>query len=99
MKFIRTSDNMKNQNTKAHSEYKQESICDEDFTVLKENISEVNKTIKNCKTREIDLKDKSIKELFIDFYLKNRGRPPKDELTNLFLEIISEEGESKDETY
>lgn len=99
MKFIRTSDNMKNQNTKAHSEYKQESICDEDFIVLEENISVVNKTIKNFKPRELDLKDKSIKELFIDFYLKNRGRPPKDELTNLFLEIISEEGESKDETY
>lgn len=69
------------------------------FIRTSDNTNELNKTIKNLNDKEIDLKDKAIKELFIDFYLKNRGVQPKDELTNLFLEIISEEGESKDETY
>ena len=47
MKFIQTSDNRQSQNKKDHSEYKQESIYDEDFIVLEENTSVLDKTIKN----------------------------------------------------
>ena len=46
----------------------------------------------------IDIEDKSLRELFIDFYLKNKGEPPKQELISLLLEIIEEEGEIKNET-
>lgn len=46
----------------------------------------------------IDIKEKSMGELFKEFYSFSRGVEPKGELMDLFLDIISEEGESIDET-
>lgn len=37
-------------------------------------------------------------ELFREFYSFSKGVEPKGELMDLFLDIISEEGESADET-
>lgn len=45
----------------------------------------------------IDMKEKSMGELFKEFYTFSKGVNPKGELMDLFLEIISEEGESIDE--
>ncbi|MGL5506537.1 MAG: exonuclease SbcCD subunit D [Paraclostridium sp.] len=46
----------------------------------------------------IDMKEKSMGELFKEFYTFSKGVNPKGELMDLFLEIISEEGEHIDET-
>lgn len=46
----------------------------------------------------IDIENKSLRELFIDFYLKNKGEAPREDLISLLLEIIEEEGEIKNET-
>lgn len=53
---------------------------------------------KEC-NEEIDVKEKSMGELFKEFYEFSRGVEPKGELMDLFLDIINEEGEVKDETY
>ena len=46
----------------------------------------------------IDIENKSLRQLFIDFYLKNKGEAPREDLISLLLEIIEEEGEIKNET-
>ena len=46
----------------------------------------------------IDMKDKSMAEMFKEFYSFSRGLEPKGELMDLFLDIINEEGETEDET-
>lgn len=46
----------------------------------------------------IDMKEKSMGELFKDFYSFSRGVEPKGELMDLFLDIVSEEGENINET-
>lgn len=46
----------------------------------------------------VDMKEKSMGELFKEFYTFSKGVNPKGELMDLFLEIISEEGERIDET-
>ena len=45
----------------------------------------------------IDMKEKSMGELFKEFYTFSKGLNPKGELMDLFLDIISEEGETVDE--
>ena len=46
---------------------------------------------------EIDLKEKSMAQLFNDFYKFKEKCEPRGELMDLFLNIVSEEGEN-DET-
>ena len=41
----------------------------------------------------LDLSDKSFEEIFRDFYVKERETPPEEEVVELLLSIISEEGE------
>lgn len=57
-----------------------------------------NKEITKNNNDFIDIENKSLRELFIDFYLKNKGEQPREELISLLLEIIEEEGEINNET-
>ena len=43
------------------------------------------------------MKEKSMGELFKEFYSFSRGVEPKGELMDLFLDIVSEEGEDINE--
>ena len=47
---------------------------------------------------EIDVKEKSMGELFKEFYQFSTGLEPRGELMDLFLDIISEEGDLENET-
>lgn len=47
---------------------------------------------------EKNFSDRSFDELFIDFYEKERGVKPTDDLLELLLDIVKEEGGEKDET-
>lgn len=91
MKFIRKSNTQSEKNL---DKYLMKEDKDH-FIINEENISKHEKLLKN---NNINLNDKEIKELFINFYMKNKGEEPNDELTNLFLEIMSEESEGKNET-
>lgn len=91
MKFIRKS-NMQSEKNLDRYLMKEDK---EHFIINEDNISKHEKLLKN---NNINLNDKEIKELFINFYMKNKGEEPNDELTNLFLEIMSEESEGKNET-
>ena len=48
--------------------------------------------------KHVDMKEKSMAEMFKEFYTFNRGLEPKGELMDLFLDIINEEGDTQDET-
>lgn len=66
---------------------------------LLKDIIEIKPIITSCYEQEsVDIKEKSMAELFKEFYSFSRGVEPKGELMDLFLDIISEEGESADET-
>lgn len=91
MKFIRKS-NMQSEKNLDRYLMKEDK---EHFIINEDSISKHEKLLKN---NNINLNDKEIKELFVNFYMKNKGEEPNDELTNLFLEIMSEESEGKNET-
>ncbi|MGL5315110.1 MAG: metallophosphoesterase family protein [Peptostreptococcaceae bacterium] len=61
---------------------------------MKETLKDIVeiKPISNCKSEYITNNQKSITELFKEFYLFNNGKEIKGELMDLFLEITNEEG-------
>ncbi|MCE5221705.1 MAG: exonuclease SbcCD subunit D [Clostridium sp.] len=61
---------------------------------LKKDILEIMPKVKNLEEEiSLDLSDKSFKEIFKDFYVKERETMPEEEVVELLLSIISEEGE------
>ena len=48
------------------------------------------------KKKNIDLKEKSMAQLFNDFYKFKEKCEPRGELMDLFLNIVSEEGEENE---
>lgn len=61
---------------------------------LKKDIVEIIPRIKGEEKESFDfdnIKEKSMKEVFKDFYLKERGVEPDDEVVELFLDIVQEE--------
>ena len=61
---------------------------------LKKDILEIIPKIKGGEEEiALDLKEKSFEEIFKDFYMKEREVPPSEEVVELLLSIISEEGE------
>ena len=65
---------------------------------LKKDILEIMPKVKGLEEEvALDLKEKSFEEIFKDFYMKEREVPPDNEVVELLLSIISEEGET-DET-
>lgn len=65
---------------------------------LKKDILEIMPKVKGLEDEiALDLKEKSFEEIFKDFYMKEREVPPDEEVVELLLSIISEEGEM-DET-
>ena len=65
---------------------------------LKKDILEIMPKVKGLEEEvALDLKEKSFEEIFKDFYIKEREVPPDNEVVELLLSIISEEGET-DET-
>ncbi|MBU5307572.1 exonuclease subunit SbcD [Clostridioides mangenotii] len=74
-----------------------EVIAQSDLKTMKEflkDIIEIKPIINTIVTNEeIDLKEKSMGELFKEFYVFSKGVEPKGELMDLFLDIINEEGE------
>ena len=74
-------------------------ICMPDSGIIAELCKILNITINDLFSGEVvDMKEKSMGELFKEFYTFSKGVDPKGPLMDLFLEIISEEGESVDET-
>ncbi|MGL5749114.1 MAG: exonuclease SbcCD subunit D [Paraclostridium sp.] len=78
-----------------------EVLSQSDIKHMKETLKDIIeiRPIINAKEQEevIDMKEMSMGELFKEFYTFSKGVNPKAELMDLFLEIISEEGESVDE--
>lgn len=74
-----------------------EVIAQSDLKTMKEflkDIIEIKPIINTIVTNEeIDLKEKSMGELFKEFYVFSKGVEPKGELMDLFLDIINEEGD------
>ncbi len=65
---------------------------------LKKDILEIMPKVKGFEEEiALDLKEKSFEEIFKDFYMKEREVQPDEEIVELLLSIISEEGET-DET-
>ena len=62
---------------------------------LKKDILEIMPKVKKLEEEEIalDLSEKSFGEIFRDFYIKERETMPEEEVVELLLSIISEEGE------
>lgn len=62
---------------------------------LKKDILEIMPKVKGFEDEiALDLKEKSFEEIFKDFYIKEREVPPDNEVVELLLSIISEEGEA-----
>lgn len=61
---------------------------------LKKDILEIVPKVNGVEEEiALDLSDKSFEEIFRDFYLKERETEPEEEVVELLLSIISEEGE------
>jgi len=61
---------------------------------LKKDILEIMPKVKGLEEEiALDLNEKSFEEIFKDFYMKEREVPPDEEVVELLLSIISEEGE------
>lgn len=67
---------------------------------LKDDIIEIipKITLDEEEVDERSFSEKSFEELFTDFYEKERGVQPKDDLVELLLGIVKEEGDEEDET-
>ncbi|SHH89744.1 exonuclease SbcCD subunit D [Clostridium grantii] len=68
---------------------------------LKKDILEITPLIKGIESEETDansLSEKSFQEIFTEFYLKERNVNPDEELVELLLSIVNEDGE-ENETY
>lgn len=78
-----------------------EVISQSDIKKMKEtlkDIIEIRPIITSQYEQEnVDIKEKSMAELFSEFYSFSRGMEPKGELMDLFLDIINEEGDTVDE--
>lgn len=78
-----------------------EVISQSDIKKMKEtlkDIIEIRPIITSQYEQEnVDIKEKSMAELFSEFYSFSRGIEPKGELMDLFLDIINEEGDTVDE--
>ncbi len=62
---------------------------------LKKDILEIMPKVKNIDEEiALDLSEKSFEEIFRDFYIKERETPPEEEIVELLLSIMSEEGET-----
>lgn len=67
---------------------------------LKDDIIEIipKITLDEEEVDERSFSEKSFEELFTDFYEKERGVQPQDDLVELLLGIVKEEGDEEDET-
>lgn len=67
---------------------------------LKDDIIEIipKITLDQEEVDERSFSEKSFEELFTDFYEKERGVQPQDDLVELLLGIVKEEGDEEDET-
>lgn len=79
----------------------EEVLAQSDIKKMKDtlkDIIEIRPIITSNEQEEvIDMKEKSMGELFKEFYSFSRGVEPKGELMDLFLDIVSEEGEDINE--
>ncbi|OOM78211.1 exonuclease SbcCD subunit D [Clostridium sp. BL-8] len=64
---------------------------------LKKDILEIMPKVKGIdEDTTLNISEKSFEEIFVDFYTKERGVPPEDEVLELLLSIINEEGEENE---
>ncbi|WP_315072241.1 exonuclease SbcCD subunit D [uncultured Clostridium sp.] len=64
---------------------------------LKKDILEIMPKVKGIdEDTALNISEKSFEEIFVDFYTKERGVPPEDEVLELLLSIINEEGEENE---
>lgn len=61
---------------------------------LKKDILEIMPKVKGVDEEDdLNISEKPFEEIFVDFYTKERGTPPENEVLELLLSIINEEGE------
>ena len=79
----------------------EEVLAQSDIKKMKDTLKDIIEIrpiiISNEQEEVIDMKEKSMGELFKEFYSFSRGVEPKGELMDLFLDIVSEEGEDINE--
>ena len=62
---------------------------------LKKDILEIMPKVKGIDEEvELNISEKSFDDIFKEFYVKERGTPPEEEVVELLLSIINEEGEA-----
>ena len=100
---IKICDDNKDRNIWSYFEIKTEHVISQSeikkMKELLDDIIEIRPIITSeCNEEEIDINEKSMGELFKEFYQFSTGLDPRGELMDLFLDIISEEGDLEDET-
>ena len=100
---IKICDDNKDRNIWSYFEIKTEHVISQSeikkMKDLLDDIIEIRPIITSeYNEEEIDINEKSMGELFKEFYQFSTGLDPRGELMDLFLDIISEEGDLEDET-
>lgn len=100
---IKICDDNKDRNIWSYFEIKTEHVISQSeikkMKELLDDIIEIRPIITSeYNEEEIDINEKSMGELFKEFYQFSTGLDPRGELMDLFLDIISEEGDLEDET-
>ena len=100
---IKICDDNKDRNIWSYFEIKTEHVISQSeikkMKELLDDIIEIRPIIASeYNEEEIDINEKSMGELFKEFYQFSTGLDPRGELMDLFLDIISEEGDLEDET-
>ena len=100
---IKICDDNKDRNIWSYFEIKTEHVISQSeikkMKELLDDIIEIRPIITSeYNEEEIDINEKSMGDLFKEFYQFSTGLDPRGELMDLFLDIISEEGDLEDET-
>ena len=100
---IKICEDNKNRNIWSYFEIKTDQVISQSeikkMKELLDDIIEIRPIINSEYNEEdIDINEKSMAELFKEFYQFSTGLEPRGELMDLFLDIISEEGDLENET-
>ncbi len=100
---IKICEDNKDRDIWSYFEIKTEHVINQsDIKKMKELLDDIIEIrpiiISDYEEEEIDVKEKSMGELFKEFYQFSTGFEPRGELMDLFLGIISEEGDLENET-
>lgn len=100
---LKVCEDNKDRNIWSYFEIKTEHIINQsEIKQMKELLNDIIEIrpiiISENSEEEIDIKEKSMGELFKEFYSFTTGLEPRGELMDLFLNIVNEEGDLENET-